>query len=133
MSGPESKLGGLSTSIVAVIAVGGVAGLLALIVVAAIIMDIPKRMKKKKNTGIMVAEEMEKKSMDIEEKSLRINEMGKGAPKVSTTRTSMRSPSQYSSTQVDRSTSPECQCAHPSIVIHPSPVYSSTSTLSQGY
>ncbi|CAN9113213.1 unnamed protein product [Alternaria alternata] len=82
MSGPESKLGGLSTSIVAVIAVGGVAGLLALIVVAAIIMDIPKRMKKKKNTGIMAAEEMEKKSMDIEEKPMGINEMGKGAPKL---------------------------------------------------
>jgi hypothetical protein len=87
-------------------------------------------MKQKKNPGIMAAEEMEKKSMEVNEKPMNINDMEKGALKVSTTATSMRSPSQYSSTQVDRPASPECQCAHPSIVIHPSPVYSSTSTLS---
>jgi hypothetical protein len=123
MSGPQGKIGGLSSSIVAVIAVGGVAGLLALLVIGAYLADIPKRMRQKKNTGIMAAEEMEKKSLDI-------NEMEKGALKVSTTERSMRSPSQYSSTQFDRPASPECKCAHPSIVIHPSPVYSSTSTLS---
>ncbi|KAG9192298.1 hypothetical protein G6011_11032 [Alternaria panax] len=130
MSGPESKIGGLSTSIIAVIAVGGVAGLLALIVITAVIMDIPKRLRQKENTGIMAAEEMEKKSMDIDKKPMGIDEMEKGTLKVSITETSMRSPSQYSSTQVDRSPSPECQCAYPSIVIHPSPVYSSTSTFS---
>ena len=58
MSGPSGKLGGLSTSVVAIIAVGGVAGLLALIVVTSLILDIPKRMKQKKNTGLMAPEEM---------------------------------------------------------------------------
>jgi hypothetical protein len=122
MSGPPGTIGGLSTSVVAIIAVGGVAGLLALIVVTALILDIPKRMKQKKNTGLMAAEEMEKKSMEIEDTE-------KAPTKQSSRAISVRSPSLYSSMHIVRPASPECQCAHPSIVVYPSPVYSSTSTL----
>jgi len=122
MSGPSGKLGGLSTSVVAIIAVGGVAGLLALIVVTSLILDIPKRMKQKKNTGLMAPEEMEKKSVEIDDAE-------KGAIKQTTREISVQSPSLYSSTYIARPASPECQCAHPSIVVHPSPVYSNTTTL----
>ncbi|KAI4929942.1 hypothetical protein J4E85_004563 [Alternaria conjuncta] len=86
MSGPSGKLGGLSTSVVAIIAVGGVAGLLALIVVTSLILDIPKRMKQKKNTGLMAPEEMEKKSVEIDDAE-------KGAIKQATREISVQSPS----------------------------------------
>ncbi|KAI4624169.1 uncharacterized protein J4E87_005668 [Alternaria ethzedia] len=89
MSGPSGKLGGLSTSVVAIIAVGGVAGLLALIVVTSLILDIPKRMKQKKNTGLMAPEEMEKKSVEIDDAE-------KGAIKQATREISMADFKPYS-------------------------------------
>jgi hypothetical protein len=122
MSGPSDRIGGLSTSVIAGIAVGGVAGLIGLVVIIAMLLDLPKRMKEKKNKHIMAAEEMEKKSIDIDD-------LEKGAVKQSTNKISTGSQSPTTSTHVDRPASPECQCAHPSIVIHPSPVYSNTSTM----
>jgi hypothetical protein len=107
------KVSGLSTSVIAVIAVCGIAGLIVLLVVIAVVMDYSRRMKRKNNTGIMAEEESGKKSLDI-------NEVEKGSVGVSTTEISVKSQSShYQSTQATRPASPECQCEHPSITVHP--------------
>jgi ABC-type transporter Mla subunit MlaD len=48
--------GGLSTSLIALIAVGGVAGLLALLVITAWALALPKRYRQRKSTVIMEEE-----------------------------------------------------------------------------
>ncbi|KAF1837359.1 hypothetical protein BDW02DRAFT_577274 [Decorospora gaudefroyi] len=54
----------LSSSIIALIAVGGVAGLIALVVLTAVIIDLSRRIRGKKDDS-SIAEE--KKSLDINE------------------------------------------------------------------
>ena len=44
--------GGLSMIVIAAIAAGGVFGLIGLLVLVAVLMDLPKRMKRKQNKGI---------------------------------------------------------------------------------
>ena len=108
-----TTVGGLSTSVVAAIAVAGCFGLIALVVVVAVLMDLPKRKQRKAHTGIMSHEESEKKSLEI-------NEVGKGNMKVSIMELSIETQSsRYQSTQANRPASPECQCEYPSISIHP--------------
>lgn len=102
-----AKLGGLSASVIAAIAAGGIFGLLALIIITAVILDLPKRMKRKQNTGIM--EDSGRKSPDI-------TEVEKGSVDVSTTEVSTTS---YSSMQPTRPASPECTCQHP--IVSPNP------------
>ncbi|KAH7380712.1 hypothetical protein BKA66DRAFT_442251 [Pyrenochaeta sp. MPI-SDFR-AT-0127] len=102
-----AKIGGLSASVIAAIAAGGVFGLLAIIIIAALILDFPKRMQRRKETGIM--EVSGKKSPDI-------TEVEKGSVDVSATEVSTTS---YSSMRPTRPASPECTCEHP--VVSPNP------------
>lgn len=86
--------------VVALIAVGGVAGLIALLVVIAIALDMPNRRKRKNNKSLMSAEEMEKKSVDFDDEE-------RGVVQIKTTEapsTSPNSPSQ--SSQALRTPSP---------------------------
>jgi uncharacterized membrane protein YqjE len=48
--------GGLSVSLIALITVGGIAGLLVLMVLIAWILDLPKRYRQRKSTTIMKEE-----------------------------------------------------------------------------
>ncbi|USP73878.1 hypothetical protein yc1106_01152 [Curvularia clavata] len=53
------SIGGISLMVLAIIVVGGIIGVLSLIIIAAIIWDLPNRKKRKENTGILSVEEME--------------------------------------------------------------------------
>jgi hypothetical protein len=68
----SDALGGIPTMALASIAIGGVLGLLGLMVLAATLMDLPNRRKRKNNKGILSAEEMERESIEIDaaEKSI---------------------------------------------------------------
>ncbi|RAR16225.1 hypothetical protein DDE83_000351 [Stemphylium lycopersici] len=96
----SGSIRGISTMVVALIAVGGVAGLIALLVVIAIALDMPNRRKRKNNKSLMSAEEMEKKSVDFDDEE-------RGVVQIKTTEapsTSPNSPSQ--SSQALRTPSP---------------------------
>ncbi|KAL6711124.1 hypothetical protein ACN47E_005655 [Coniothyrium glycines] len=98
-----AHVGGLSISIIAVIAVAGIFGLLALIIITAVILDIPKRMKRKADKGIV--EPSSKRSMEI-------SEAEKGSINVSVNEvSSQNSLANYSNHQ--RPASPDCNCEHP--------------------
>jgi hypothetical protein len=56
--------GGLSTSVIALIAVGGVAGLLALLVITAWAFALPKRYRQRKST-VIIEEEKEHNSVGM--------------------------------------------------------------------
>ncbi|KAH9871838.1 hypothetical protein J1614_006095 [Plenodomus biglobosus] len=103
-----TTMGGLSTSVVAVIAAGGIFGLLALIVITAVILDLPKRMKRRQNKGIM--EETGRESptgiMDAEKGPMKICEAEVQSTNTSTHHLNMRP---------TRPESPECHCEHPAI------------------
>ena len=53
------SIGGISLMALAIIVVGGIIGVLTLMIVAAVIWDLPNRKKRKENKGIMSIEEME--------------------------------------------------------------------------
>ncbi|KAF1842435.1 uncharacterized protein K460DRAFT_370401 [Cucurbitaria berberidis CBS 394.84] len=106
-----AKIGGLSASVIAAIAAGGIFGLLAITIILAVLCDIPKRMKRRKHTGIM--EPSGKKSLEI-------SEVEKGSVDASVTEVpSTNSSTNYSSVQPTRPASPECHCEHP--VASPNP------------
>ena len=101
---------GLSAGVVALIAVGGIAGLIGLVVLIAVLLDVPKRKKRKNNKGIMSAEEMEKKSTEIDDAE-------KGGVEVAVTiLPSVKSAnSRYQSSEATRVPTPPapCKCKHP--------------------
>lgn len=105
-------LGGLSLSVIAVIAVGGVAVLLAIMIGLAVLFDLPKRMKRKQDDGIM--EPSSKKSLEI-------SEVEKGSVDASITEVSLKtnSSTNYSSMYPTRPASPECSCEHPVVSHNP--------------
>ena len=89
--------------VVALIAVGGIAGLIALLVVIAIALDIPNRRKRKNNKSLMSAEEMEKKSVDLDREE-------KGVVQIKTTEAPSTSHNSLSqSSQATRTPSPAGQ------------------------
>lgn len=103
-----AKVGGLSASIIALIAVGGVAGLLAILVLTAVIFDIPKRLRRKQNKTLMDEDE---KDVDVEEKGpITVTEAEVLSTKASTN---------FSSIRPARPASPECQCEHPTVSPQP--------------
>jgi hypothetical protein len=93
------KIGGLSTPIIAMIAVLGIAGLLILTTVLAFLVDLPGRIRRNK-----AAKQDGRKSIMDEA------DVEKAEPVV--TVTEMNSQSSYSS-QDTRAPSPVCQCEHP--------------------
>lgn len=100
----------------AVIVAGGIFGLLALIIIVAVLVDIPKRRKRRQHKGIMEPES--KKSLEIQ-----AIEIEKESANASVNDVASQSPStnysNYSTLQPTRSASPECQCEHPIIVQNP--------------
>jgi hypothetical protein len=112
-----ASVGNLSTAVIAVIAVGGVAVLLAAITITAWCCALPARLRRRKagldggNTGPDMDE------VDVE----------KNAPTVSVTVVDSQAASQINkSGQATRAPSSECQCEHPSpasprIIIQPPP------------
>ncbi|KAF2852420.1 hypothetical protein T440DRAFT_506797 [Plenodomus tracheiphilus IPT5] len=107
-----ASLGGLSTSIIAVIAAGGIFGLLALIIITAVLLDMPKRLKRRQNKGIM--EETGRAS------PASITDAEKGTIKVSETEVqSTNASTHHSSLRPTRPVSPDCQCEHPVIKVQP--------------
>ncbi|RMZ71473.1 hypothetical protein GMOD_00006588 [Pyrenophora seminiperda CCB06] len=59
-----AKLGTISAPLVALIAVAGIATLIGLVVLIALLLDVPKRKERKNNRGILSVEEMRKKSTE---------------------------------------------------------------------
>lgn len=107
-----TKLGGLSTSVIAAIAAGGIFGLLAICIGLSILFDLPKRLKRKQDDGIM--EPSSKKSLEI-------SEVEKGSVDASVTEVSLKtnSSTNYSSMYPTRPASPECTCEHPVVSHNP--------------
>jgi hypothetical protein len=103
-----ASVGNLSTAVIAVIAVGGVAVLLAAITITAWCCALPARLRRRK-AGL--------DEVDVE----------KNTPTVSVTVVDSQAASQISkSGQATRAPSPECQCEHPSpasprVTIQPPP------------
>jgi len=100
-----AHIGGLSTAVIAVIAVGGVAVLLAAITISAWCCDLPaKRRRRKaiKNGG--------KISPDMDEVDVEKNE-----PAVSVTAVDSQVNRNSKSGQDTRAPSPVCRCEHPSL------------------
>jgi hypothetical protein len=93
-------IGGLSTPIIAVIAVLGIGGILVLITVTAYFIDLPGRIRRKN-----AAKEDGRKSPIMDEPDVE-----KGDPIVEVME--VNSQSSYSS-QNTRAPSPVCQCEHP--------------------
>ncbi|KAF2828422.1 hypothetical protein CC86DRAFT_288757 [Ophiobolus disseminans] len=98
-----ASVGGISTPIIAVIAVGGVFVLLALITITAFICDLPSRMRRRK-----AAKNGGKQSNTSEEVDAE-----KGEPTISVTEVDSQTSQITKSSQITRAPSPECQCAHP--------------------
>lgn len=95
-------------SVIALIAAGGVCGLLVLLVTIALIIDLPKRMKRRQNKGVK----------DIEQDGpAEITEVEKGSANVSEAEVSIttNASTNYTSARPARPASPECQCEHPAI------------------
>ncbi|KAF2028050.1 hypothetical protein EK21DRAFT_114253 [Setomelanomma holmii] len=99
-----ASIGGLSTAIIAVIAAGGIFGLLALITITSFLCNIPKRLREKK----AAKEGGGRKSTDMNEVDVE-----KGAPAVSVTEVGSQVSHISKSTQSTRPPSPECRCEHP--------------------
>ena len=106
-----AKIGHLSSSVIAAIVAGGIFGLLAVIIIVAVILDSPKRRKRAQHKGIM--EPSGKRSLEIEAE--------KGSVEVSVTEvsSSTNASTNYSSMRPTRPASPECVCEHP--VVSPNP------------
>jgi hypothetical protein len=99
-----ASVGGVSTSVIAVIAVSGIGGLLALITITAWLCDLPARLRRRK-----AAKEGGRQSPGMDEVEADVE---KNEPTVSVTEVN----SQIGQTsQVIRALSPVCQCEHPSI------------------
>lgn len=106
-------IGGISAGLVALIVVAGIAALIGFVVLIAVLLDVPKRKQRKNNKGILSAEEMAKKSLEIDEA-----EKG-GVEKAVTILPSVKSVksanSRYQSSETTRVPTPpaECHCKHP--------------------
>jgi hypothetical protein len=106
-----AHVGGLSVSVIAVIAAAGIFGLLGAIVIIAVIIDIPKRLKRKQHQGIM--EPSGKRSLEI-------SEAEKGSVNVSANEvSSQNSTTNYSGMRPTRPASPDCHCEHSNIAQNP--------------
>jgi hypothetical protein len=101
-----ASIGGLSTAVLAVIAVGGVAAFLALITITAFCFDLPARRRRRK-----AAKEGGRKSPDMNEIDVEKNE-----PTVSVTEVDSQTSQSSKSTQDTRAPSPVCRCEHPNPV-----------------
>lgn len=98
-----TSIGPLSSSVVAVIAVGGVAVLLALITITAYCCALPARLRRRK-----AAKETGRKSPMIEDLDVEKNE-----PAVSVTAVDSQASQISKSTYGTRAPSPVCNCEHP--------------------
>jgi len=98
-----ASAGGLSTAIIAVIAAGGIFGLLALITITAFLCDLPNRIRRRK-----AAKEGGRKSPIMDEVDVE-----KAEPAVSVTEVNSQISQVTKSSKITRAPSPECQCAHP--------------------
>ncbi|KAE8837241.1 hypothetical protein PTNB73_08144 [Pyrenophora teres f. teres] len=105
-----ATIGALSAGLVSLIAVAGVAALIGLVVLVALLLDVPKRKQRKNNKGILSAEEMAKKSLEVDNAE-------KGGVEVAVTiLPSVKSGnSRYQSSEATRVPTPpaKCQCKHP--------------------
>jgi hypothetical protein len=98
-----AQIGGLSTAVIAVIAVSGVAVLLAVIIISAWCCDLPAKRRRRqamKNGG--------RTSPDMDEVDVE-----KNAPIVSVTEVDSQASQISKSGQDTRAPSPVCQCEHP--------------------
>jgi hypothetical protein len=105
-----TSIGGMSTSVLAVISVAGVGALLALITITAWLYDLPARRRRKqaakdRETGRWSAS-MNEAEVDVE----------KNEPAVSVTETHSLNSQPSKSTLAPRAQSPLCQCECPSIM-----------------
>ncbi|KAH7077760.1 hypothetical protein BKA63DRAFT_564330 [Paraphoma chrysanthemicola] len=98
-----ASVNGLSTAIIAVICVGGIFGLLALITITSFFCNLPKRLRKRKE-----AKEGGRKSPLMDEVDVE-----KGTPEVSVTEVDSQVSRNTKSSQATRAPSPECRCEHP--------------------
>lgn len=102
-----TTIGGLSTSVIAAIAVGGVGLLLILIVVIGFCCDLPARLRRRK-----AAKEGQTRA------PLNDFDVEKNEPSVSVTTLNDQSSQISKSTQHTRAPSPLCTCEHPNIVTY---------------
>lgn len=100
-----ARIGGLSTAVIAVIAVGGVAVLLAAITISAWCCDLPAKRRRRKaiKNGGRISPDMDE--VDVE----------KNEPTVSVTAIDSQVNQISKNGQDTRAPSPVCRCEHPSL------------------
>lgn len=111
-----AKIGGISAGLIALIVVGGIAALMGFVVLIAVLLDVPKRKQRKNNKGILSAEEMAKKSLDIDEAEKGGVEVAVTIlPSVKSVKSAKSANSRYQSSETTRVPTPpaECHCKHP--------------------
>ncbi|KAH7400925.1 hypothetical protein DE146DRAFT_631973 [Phaeosphaeria sp. MPI-PUGE-AT-0046c] len=114
-----TTVGGLSTSVIAVIAVSGIGALLILITVAGFCCDLPARLRRRKNAkeGGRASPLMDEVDLEKRESTISVRDVS----------------SQHSkSTQQAWAPLPLCACEHPNPITNQSAIHSSRMHLQSG-
>lgn len=100
-----TTIGGLSTSVIAVVAVGGIGALLILITVAGFCCELPARLRRRKASKEgRISPHMNETDVEKNESTVSVTEVNDQGSQISKT------------TQQTRASSPLCTCEHPNFI-----------------